>query len=343
MQLTYSVIELTPRHVFRTARSATATSESVIVELSDGSVTGIGEAAPSRFYGETTETVVGYLERMRPTVESAANESELMAELVSRGGRSDPAARASLEIAAHDMMGKRCGVPLYSHFGLDPGATPVTTMSIGLDEPEVMLEKALEAKGFPLLKIKLDRESDLSIVERIKESTGGRVTVDANCAWTRDEAVEKLAELARIGIELAEQPVAADDIEGLAYVRERTSVPVFADESCPTSADIPEVAQAVDGIVIKLMKCGGLIEAVKMAGMAKDRGLRTLIGCMMETSLSLTAAAHISPLTDYADLDSGLLLLRDPYTGMRIERGRIILPDTPGLGVEPRGEGEVES
>jgi len=338
VQLLHSVIQLTPRHIFRTARSAVATSESVIVTLADGSLTGVGEAAPSRFYGETTETVIKYIERMRPAVESAANESELMAELVSRGGRRDPAARASLEIAAHDMMGKRCGVPLYSHFGLDRDATPATTMSIGLDEPKVMLEKALEAEGFPLLKIKLDRESDLSIVERIKESTGARVTVDANCAWTRDEAVEKLAELARIGIEFAEQPVAADDVEGLSYVRDRTSVPIFADESCPTSEDVPLVADAVDGIVIKLMKCGGLIEAVKMARMAKERGLRTLIGCMMETSLSLTAAAHVSPLCDYADLDSGLLLVRDPYVGMTIERGRMILPDKPGLGVEPRGE-----
>ena len=212
----------------------------------------------------------------------------------------------------------------------------MTTISIGLDEPEVMLEKALEVKGFPLLKIKLDRETDLSIVRRIKESTGAAVTVDANCAWSRDEAVEKLAELERIGIEFAEQPVAADDVEGLSYVREHTSVPIFADESCPTSADIPRVAHAVDGIVIKLMKCGGLIDAVRMARMAKERGLRTLIGCMMETSLALTAAAHISPLTDYADLDSAFLLEVDPFVGMRIERGGMILPDGPGLGVVPR-------
>jgi L-alanine-DL-glutamate epimerase-like enolase superfamily enzyme len=338
VELTYSAIELVPRHVFRTARSSTASSRSVIVTLRAGAVTGIGEAAPSRFYGETKETVVRYLERMRPVVEAAANETELMAELTSRGGRGDPAARASLEIAAHDMMGRRCGIPLFRHFGLDPGRTPVTTMSIGLDDPEVMLRKALEAEGFPLLKIKLDREIDVGIVARIRESTGARVTVDANCGWTREEAVQKLAALSEIGVELAEQPVAAQDIEGLAYVRERTSVPIFADESCPTSADIPAVEGAVDGIVIKLMKCGGLIEAVKMAGMARDRGLGTLIGCMMETSLSLTAAAHLSPLMDYADLDSGLMLTRDPYVGLRIERGRITLPEGPGLGVEPRGE-----
>lgn len=337
MQLSYEVIELTAKHVFRTARSAVSTTESVIVGLSDGAVEGIGEASPSRFYGETTETVVRYLERMRPAVEAAANESELMAELTSRGGAKNPAARASLEIAAHDMMGKRCGVPLFMHFGLDPHTTPLTTMSIGLDDPEVMIEKAVEAKGFPLLKIKLDREVDLSVVERIKQATGARATVDANCGWTRDEAVEKLAELERVGIELVEQPVAADDVEGLLYVRERTGVPVFADESCPTSADVPRVADAVDGIVIKLMKCGGLIEAVKMARMAGERGIKTLVGCMMETSLSLTAAAHISPLMDYADLDSGLLLIRDPYVGMTIDRGRMTLPEAPGLGVEPRG------
>jgi L-alanine-DL-glutamate epimerase-like enolase superfamily enzyme len=338
VELTHRVIELVPRHIFRTARSSTASSRSVVVTLRAGALVGIGEAAPSRFSGETEETVVRYLERLRPAVESAGNETELLAELTSRGGHGDPAARASLEIAAHDMMGRRCGIPLYRHFGLDPGRTPLTTMSIGLDDPGVMLDKALEAQGFPLLKIKLDREIDVGIVGRIKESTGARVTVDANCGWTREEAVEKLATLSEIGVEFAEQPVAAQDIDGLAYVRERTSVPIFADESCPTSADIPLVEGAVDGIVIKLMKCGGLIEAVKMAGMARERGLSTLVGCMMETSLSLTAAAHVSPLMDYADLDSGLMLARDPYVGMTIERGRITLPERPGLGVEPRGE-----
>jgi L-alanine-DL-glutamate epimerase-like enolase superfamily enzyme len=328
--------------VFRTARSATATSESVIVTLTEGATTGIGEAAPSRFYGETAETVVAYLERMRPAVEAAAHESELLAELTSRGGRDDPAARAALEIAAHDMMGKRYGIPLYRHFGLDPGEAPLTVMSIGLDEPDAMLARATEAAGFPLLKIKLDHGTDLSIVERIRRATGARVTVDVNCGWTVEEAVEKLARLEPIGVELVEQPVAADDVEGLGYVRERTSIPIFADESCPTSADVPRVAGAVDGIVIKLMKCGGLIEAVKMARMAGERGLKTLIGCMMETSLSLTAAAHISPLMDYADLDSGLMLTRDPYAGVRIERGRMALPDAPGLGVVPLGAGEAE-
>lgn len=338
MQFSYRTIELVPRHVFRTARSTSATSESVIVEISDGEITGIGEAAPSRFYGETAETVVDYLERLRPAVEHAAHESELLAELTSRGGRNDPAARASLEIAAHDMIGKRLGVPLYRHFGLDPGGAPVTTISIGLDEPDTMLEKALEVMGFPILKIKLDRDTDLSIVRRIKEATGAAVTIDANCAWTADEAVKKLAELADVGIEFAEQPVAADDVEGLRHVRRHSKVPIFADESCPTAADIARVADAVDGIVIKLMKCGGLIEAVRMARMARDRGLRTLLGCMMESSLALTAAAHVSPVTDYADLDSGFLLKHDPYVGMTIDRGRMILPDGPGLGVRARNE-----
>jgi len=338
VQFSYKTIELVPRHVFRTARSTSVTSESVIVEISDGEIAGIGEAAPSRFYGETAETVVDYLERLRPAVEWAGHESELLAELTSRGGPGDPAARASLENAAHDMMGKRLGVPLYRHFGLDPESAPVTTISIGLDEPDIMLEKALEVKGFPILKIKLDRHTDLSIVGRIKEATGAAVTIDANCAWTAEEAVEKLAVLAEVGIEFAEQPVAADDVEGLLHVRERSETPIFADESCPTSADIPRVADAVDGIVIKLMKCGGLIEAVRMAGAARERGLRTLLGCMMESSLALTAAAHISPLTDYADLDSGFLLKHDPYVGMTIDRGRMVLPDGPGLGVTPRDE-----
>jgi L-alanine-DL-glutamate epimerase-like enolase superfamily enzyme len=335
VRFSHRVVNLIPKHVFRTARNVSASSESVIVEIGDGELTGIGEAAPSRFYGENTATVLAFLEHMRPVVEACAHESELMAELTSRGGTKNPAARASLEIAAHDMLGKRHGIPLYRHFELDPAKTPITTMSIGLDAPEIMLEKAIEARAFPMLKIKLDKETDLSIVARIKEATGAEVTVDVNCGWTPEEAVRKIAELAKVGVIFVEQPVAADDIEGLRYVSKRSDVPVFADESCPTSEAIPKVADAVSGIVIKLMKCGGLVEAVKMAAAAKKRGLQTMLGCMMESSLAITAAAHISPLVDFADLDSGLLLTNDPFAGVRIEQGRLILPEEPGLGVRP--------
>jgi L-alanine-DL-glutamate epimerase-like enolase superfamily enzyme len=335
MEFTHHTITLVPRFVFRTARTTSASSESVVVALSDGALSGIGEAAPSRFYGETTETVIEYLEGIRPVVERAAHESELMAELTSRGGKGNPAARAALEIAAHDMMGKRYGVPLYRHFELDPADTPVTTISIGLDTADVMLEKALAVRDFPMLKIKLNSDTDLSIVERIKNATGARISVDANCSWNPDEAVTKAGELSRIGVEFIEQPVKADDIAGLRHVKRNSSVPVFADESCPTSEDIPGVADSVDGVVIKLMKCGGLVEAVRMARAARSLGLRTMIGCMMESSLALTAAAHISPLMDYADLDSGFLLEKDPYVGMTIDRGRMILPERPGVGALP--------
>jgi L-alanine-DL-glutamate epimerase-like enolase superfamily enzyme len=186
-----------------------------------------------------------------------------------------------------------------------------------------------------MLKIKLDSQTELSVVRDIKETTGATITVDANCSWSREVAVEKALELEKIGVEFIEQPVAADDIEGLAHVRERTAIPVYADESCPTSAQLPAVADAVDGVVVKLMKCGGLVEAVRMARLARERGLKTMIGCMMESSLAITAAAHISPLMDYADLDSGLLMKNDPFNGVSIDRGRMTLPDGPGLGVEP--------
>jgi L-alanine-DL-glutamate epimerase-like enolase superfamily enzyme len=333
VELSYEIIELVPKHVFRTARTTSASSRCVFVELSDGAITGVGEAAPSRFYGETADTVVEVLEGIRTVVEDCVHEAELMADLTSRGLRGNPAARAALEIAAHDMMGKRYGLPLYRHFELDPSDAPLTTMSVGLDEPDVMVAKAVEAKDFPLLKVKLDSSTDLSIVRKIKEATGSAVTVDANCAWSPDEAVEKSEELACIGVEFLEQPVAADDIDGLARVHELSLVPVFADESCPTSEELPAVAPAVDGVVIKLMKCGGLVEGVKMALEAKRLGLKTMIGCMMESSLAITAAAHISPLMDYADLDSGLLMTNDPFTGVKIDKGRMTLPDEPGTGV----------
>ncbi|MBD3366699.1 MAG: dipeptide epimerase [Candidatus Eisenbacteria bacterium] len=339
MKLTHHVLEVVPRHVFRTARNTSASSEIVVVELASGDLTGLGEAAPSRFYGEDAGTVIDWLEHMRPAVEDCLHESELMALLTSHGGTDHPSARASLEIAAHDMLGRRLGVPLYEYFELDPARTPTTTVSIGLDEPDEMVRKALEVAGFPLLKIKLSSTTGTEVVRRIREETGADVTVDANCGWSREEAVERAAELSEIGVLFIEQPVAADDVEGLAHVRERSGVPVYADESCPTSAELERVSGAVDGIVIKLMKCGGLIEAVRMARTARERGLGTMIGCMLESSLALTAAAHISPLVDYADLDSGFLLREDPFVGMTIDHGTMRLPGGPGLGVTARTGG----
>lgn len=334
MDFSYRVIEIVPRHVFRTARTTCVSSTSVIVELSDGTVAGIGEAAPSRFYGEDEGTVVAALERMRPAVEASAHESQLMAELMSRSGPGDPSARAALEIAAHDMAAKRFGVPLFRYFELDSGRTPITSVTVGLDEPDVMLKKALELSGFPVLKVKLDSDTDLAIVSRIREATGATIWVDANCAWETEEAIEKIETLAGMGVASVEQPVKADNLEGLRRVKLHCRVPIMADESVPTSAAIPKVADCVDGIVIKLMKCGGLVEAVKMARDARELGLKTMLGCMMETSIGITAAAHISPLVDHADLDSAFLLERDPYVGARIEAGRLILPERAGLGVE---------
>jgi len=335
MKLTFETIQLTPKYVFRTARTTSATSDSVVVRLEGDGYTGIGEAAPSRFYGETAETVTRFLEALRPRIEHCAHESEVMAELTSRGGTNNPAARAGLEIAAHDIIGQRFHRPVYQLFGLDPVDLPETVMSIGLDEPDVMLAKAREASGFRTLKIKLDSDTDLEIVRDIKESTGAAITVDANCAWSPVEAIEKIKVLTDIGVEFVEQPVGAGDIDGLRLVRRHADVPIFADESCPTSADIRQVVDAVDGIVIKLMKCGGLVEAVRMARMARDKGLSTMVGCMMESSLAITAAAHIAPLMDWADLDSGLLLADDPFVGVGIDQGRMDLPTAPGLGVRP--------
>lgn len=335
MKLTYETIELVPKYVFRTARTTSASSLSVVVRLEGDEFTGIGEAASSRFYGETAQTVTAFLEHMRPRIEHCSHEAEVMAELTSRGGTDNPAARASLEIAAHDIMGKRFERPLFQLFGLDPADAPDTVMSVGLDEPDVMLRKAREASGFATLKIKLDRDTDLEIVRDIKATTGSNITVDANCAWSPVDAIEKIKVLADIGVEFVEQPVGAKDIDGLRLVHRHSDVPIFADESCPTSAEIPLVEGAVDGIVIKLMKCGGLVEAIRMARMARDKGLSTMIGCMLESSLAITAAAHISPLMDWADLDSGLLLAEDPFIGVRIDEGRMMLPAEPGLGVRP--------
>lgn len=332
MNIRYQVTDLKLIHPFKIARRAVDEFRQVISVEIDG---GLGETAPARFYGETVETVQVAFDILNTGLDGALDAIEsVMSELESVLGR-NYAAKSAIDMALHDRLGKKLGVPLYQLWGLDPKATPLTTFTIGIDEPGIMQQKVREAEAYPLLKAKLGTHRDLELIRALREVTDKPIYVDANTAWTPKEAVRKIREFAPYGVELIEQPTKPDDLEGLKFVREHSELPIFADESVKRAADIPSLIGCVDGINIKLVKCGGLLEAMRMIHIARAHGLQVMIGCMIESSLGITAAAHLTPLVDYADLDGHLLVANDPYHGVTLETGKLILPDLPGIGVVP--------
>jgi L-Ala-D/L-Glu epimerase / N-acetyl-D-glutamate racemase len=245
-------------------------------------------------------------------------------------------ARAALSSALHDLVAKRLGVPLYRLWGLDPAKAPRSTFTIGLDTPDRIRLKVEEAAEYPILKIKLGTDRDIEILRTIRAATDKEIRVDANCGWTLKQAVGMLPVLQEFGVTVLEQPLPPDQVAGLAEITRRATIPVIADESCRTGADIPPLVGAVDGINIKLAKCGSLREALRMIAIARAHGMMVMVGCMIESSLGITAAAHVTPLVDIVDLDGAALLADDPFTGARIDRGQVTLPDAPGLGVRTR-------
>ena len=325
------IMDLRLQHPFKIARRATDAHRQVISVEIDG---GIGETAPARFYGETVQTVRVALEVLGPELPDdldAIHDVMATVEAILGGNY---AAKSAIDMALYDRLGKKLGVPLYQLWGLNPQKTPYTSFTIGLDEPEVMAAKTKQAEeAYPILKVKLGTPRDIEIIQALRNVTDKPIYVDANTAWTPKEAVRKIRELARYGVELIEQPTKPHDLAGLKFVREHSELPIIADESVKRASDIPMLAECVDGINIKLVKCGGLLEAHRMIHVARTHGLRVMIGCMIESSLGITAAAHLTPLVDYADLDGNLLIVNDPYTGVTLDKGKLILPERPGIGV----------
>jgi len=341
MQLAYERITVHTANPFVIARGGASAYARVVVTLTDGDdAQGLGEAAPSAYYGETADTVVAALEALRPVVEDAdAWALEDLDAAMARVLRGNASARAAVSAAAHDLVGKRLNVPLYTLWGLTPAHAPPSSFTIAIAPTEEELVRRVEqAAAYPVLKVKLGTDRDDDIVRAVRGAAPGKVIrVDANAAWTPKHALAMIERLARHGVEFVEQPLPPADLDGLRFVRERSALPIIADESCVTAADIPRLAGAVDGINIKLAKCGGVREALRMIAAARAHGMRVMMGCMIETSLGITAAAHLAPLLDYADLDGAALLDDDPYVGATVAGGRIAIPDAPGLGVRPRG------
>lgn len=337
LTLSTEILSLRTRHPFIIARGGQSDYRTVMVRIrDDDGVEGWGEAAATRFYGETLETVQAALPTYAAVLgddpqQLDAIEARMLAAL---GGNA--AARVAVSAALHDLVARRAGLSLCRYWGLDPAAAPQSTFTIGMDTAEMVRRKVGEAEQYPILKIKLGGDRDIALLEAIRSATTKELRVDANCGWTAPHAVRMLPVLEEFGVTLLEQPVAAGDLEGLARVRDHARMPVIADESCVTSRDIPRLVGRVDGINIKLAKCGSLREALRMIAIARAHSLMVMVGCMIESSLGITAAAHFTPLVDVVDLDGAALLSEDPFIGATIDGGQVRIPDGPGLGVARR-------
>jgi L-alanine-DL-glutamate epimerase-like enolase superfamily enzyme len=329
------VVRLRLRHTWTTTMSSSEFRDTLQLRYSRDGATGVGEGAPIVRYHENAQDAQKAAEAARGVV-LAADPWRLETTLgeAFRHLESQYAARAALDIALHDWIGQRLGVPVYRLLGLDPASAPITTFSIGIDTPEVTKQKVREAAEFPVLKVKVGLDTDEATIEAVRSATGKPLRVDANEGWKdKETALRKIEWLAAKGVELVEQPLPAAMIEEAAWVTARSPIPVFADEACLRASAIPGLAGAYHGVNVKLDKAGGIREAVRMIHAARACGLKVMLGCMISSSASTTAAAHVSPLVDFADLDGHLLIANDPFEGVVVRDGRLVLPDRPGLGL----------
>jgi len=349
MRLEHEILELRPRHAFNIARMKDDFARRTVLVrvIDDDGAEGWGEAPVSTpYYGETADTVVAVL----PVLWKAASSFELRASsddseaidaverAMDRAIGYNRGAKAAISAALHDLAGKRAGRPVWRTWGLDPARTPRSSFTIAIDEPAVMGQRAREAASFPILKIKVGTDQDEAMLRAIRDAAPhASIKVDANTAWTVEQTLAKLPMLEELGVELIEQPLDPDDLEGYARLRGRSRIPIYADESCRTLDDVHRLAGKVDGINIKLAKCGSLLEARRMVEAARGYGMGVMLGCMVETTLGIAAGVQLAPLMDHLDLDGALLLADDPIAGPGVgPDGSVRFNDEPGLGVRRR-------
>ena len=337
MKLTHEVVRLRTRYPFVIARGGYAAHENVIVTITDGDgIVGLGEAAPNRYYGESVATVTAALEQFAPLLAKADVWSlEAIDASLTRVLRGNNSAKSAISAALHDIAGKKVGLPVHKLWGLDASDSGQSSYTIGIADNDGLRERIADAAQYPILKVKLGTDRDMEIVRIVRDAAPDkRLRVDANAAWTASHAVRMIDFLADNDVEFVEQPVAQHDIDGFRFVRARSKLPIIADESCLVATDIPRLAGAVDGINLKLAKCGSLREAIRIIHTARAFGMTVMAGCMIESSLGISAVAQLAPLLDHADFDGAALLAEDLFRGANINGGRISLPSGPGLGVE---------
>jgi len=329
---TYFGLELI--HTFTIARGSEVIDPCIIVEVEHDGIVGYGEAAPTERYGETKKSVMDFLEKVNLSQFKDPFQLEDILAYVDHVAPHNTSAKAAIDIALHDWVGKRLGVPLWKLWGLDKSKTPITDFTIGIDKLDLIAQKVKEAGVYPILKVKVGVPDDEEIMKTIRKITNKVIRVDANEGWTSKElARDKILWLEEQGVELIEQPLPASDLDGTAWLREQVHIPIIADENAIRLHDLPRLYGAFDGINIKLMKCTGLREAMRMIHTARAMKMKIMLGCMIESSVAISAAAQLSPLVDYADLDGNILIKNDPFDGVKVVNGKLVLNDKPGLGV----------
>ena len=332
MNLHWEPITLDLKTTFRVAHGASDQRHNVLVYLEEG----VGEAAAVPYYGETQQGIIEYLK----TVANLGDDLFDIDAVLQKRPHGSRAARSAIDQALHDAWGKELGQPLYRLFGLNSNRLPLTSFTIGMDDPAVMAEQA-KASDYPILKIKVGSEKDEEIVAMVRKATSARLLVDVNAGWSRERALQIIPLLTDYDLDLIEQPLAVNDVEGYFWLKEKlrdqnVNIPIFADETAKTSHDVVKLAGAVDGVVVKIMKSEGIREALRMIHTARAHDMQVMLGCFIESSVGVTAAAHLAPLCDYADLDGPLLIRNDPYRGLVYDGAKLRLPDGPGAGVVRR-------
>jgi len=339
MKLTWYRYDLALKHVFRIARSARTHAPVVMLEIEHDGVVGYGEASPNARYGETQETVEAFFSGLDLTAFASPFLIDDIMRHADQAAPHNTAAKCAVDIALHDWVGKKIGVPLYQFWGLNPDKTPLCSFTIGIDAADVVRQRVIEAEDFPILKIKVGLDNDDEIINTIRSVTDKVIRVDANEGWKdRNVALERIKFLQDNNVEFIEQPMPASQIDDIKWLRDKVSMPIIADESVIRLSDLPMLAQAYDGINIKLQKCTGIREAMRMISTARALGMKVMVGCMIESAVGIAAAAHLSPLIDYADLDGNVLIGNDPFDGVRNIKGMLRLDNQPGLGVHKKLE-----
>lgn len=335
LNLSFEPYELELRHAFNLAKYSRTTTPGVQVRLEMDGITGYGEASMPPYLGESVDSVTKFLGSLDLTQFSDPFRIEEIHEYMESVAPNNRAAKASVDIALHDLLGKIMNQPWYKIWGLNPQNAPDTSFTIGIDKADVVRQKVDEAAPYNVLKVKMGLDNDKELVDIIRSKTDRPICVDANQGWDdKEKALEMCHWLAERNCLFVEQPMPKEKIDETAWLRERSPLPIIADEFLQRLPDVRRAAGAYDGINIKLMKSTGMHEAYKMAVLARALGMKVMLGCMTETSCAVTAAAQLSPMVDWADLDGNLLIANDLFDGIKIVNGKVTIPERPGIGVE---------
>ncbi|PKL89180.1 MAG: dipeptide epimerase [Ignavibacteriae bacterium HGW-Ignavibacteriae-2] len=335
MNLKFKPYTLELKHVFTIATSSRSTTPVMLTEIEYDGVIGYGEASMPPYLGESQETASKFLTKVNLEQFNDPFQLENILEYVDSIDVNNSAAKASIDIALHDLVGKLLGEPWYKIWGYDKSKTPNTSFTIGIDTPEVIKQKVKEAEIYKVIKVKLGRENDKEMIETIRSVTDKPIVADINQGWKeKEKALEMIYWLQDKGVQFVEQPMPKENIDDMAWLTEKSPLPTIADEFLQRLPDVVRAHGVYSGINIKLMKCTGLREAQKMLILAKALGMKVMLGCMTETSCAISAASQLAPESDWADLDGNLLISNDPYEGTLIENGKIRLMDYPGIGLK---------